>query len=115
VMEEPWNIPNTWKWSELKALGEIVSGGTPSTKEPLYWGDEVNWISPSDLTGYTQKMIAKGAKNLTFKGLKSSSAKLMPAGSVHFSSRAPIGYVAISSEPLSTNQGFKSLIPVQPH
>jgi type I restriction enzyme S subunit len=106
-----WNIPNTWIWTEIKDLGEIVSGGTPSTKEPAYWGDEVNWISPSDLTGYNKKTIAKGAKNLTLAGLKNSSARVMPAGSVHFSSRAPIGYVAISSQSICTNQGFKSLVP----
>ena len=113
VTEVLWDIPKTWVWSELRALGEIVSGGTPSTKEPSYWGCDVNWISPSDLTGYVSKTISKGAKNLTIKGLKNSSAKLMPAGSVHFSSRAPIGYLAISSEPLSTNQGFKSLVPAK--
>jgi len=112
-MEGPWNIPQIWKWVEIKALGDIVSGGTPSTKEMSYWGDDVNWISPADLTGYTKKTIARGAKNLTHKGLAKSSARLMPAGSIHFSSRAPIGYVAISSEPLSTNQGFKSLVPAQ--
>jgi len=113
VMKEPWNIPQIWKWVEIKALGDIVAGGTPSTKEMSYWGDDVNWISPADLTGYTKKTIARGAKNLTHKGLAKSSARLMPAGSIHFSSRAPIGYVAISSEPLSTNQGFKSLVPAQ--
>lgn len=104
-------IPNGWCWTELQALGEIVSGGTPSTKEPSYWGDEINWISPADLTGYNNKTISKGSKSLTKSGLVNSSAKLMPAGSIHFSSRAPIGYVVISSEPISTNQGFKSLVP----
>ena len=113
MMKEPWNIPQIWKWVEIKALGDIVSGGTPSTKEMSYWGDDVNWISPADLTGYTKKTIARGAKNLTHKGLAKSSARIMPADSIHFSSRAPIGYVAISSEPLSTNQGFKSLVPAQ--
>lgn len=111
MIEKLWNIPVTWVWTEIKDLGEVVSGGTPSTQEASYWGSEVNWISPSDLTGYNYKTIARGAKNLTIQGLKNSSAKVMPAGSVHFSSRAPIGYVVISSEPMSTNQGFKSLVP----
>ena len=110
-MEKPWVVPVNWVWTEIKYIGAVVSGGTPSTKEPSFWGDEVNWISPADLTGYTCKNISKGAKSITRMGLDSSSAKLMPAGSVHFSSRAPIGYVAISTEPLSTNQGFKSLVP----
>lgn len=104
-------IPNSWMITELRSIGDVVSGGTPATKEATYWGDGVNWISPADLTGYTKKYIARGSKSITELGLKKSSAKLMPAGSVHFSSRAPIGYVAISSEPMSTNQGFKSIVP----
>ncbi len=60
-----------------------------------------------------QSLLSKGNKSITEEGLKNSSAKVMPAGSVHFSSRAPIGYAAISAEPLATNQGFKSLVPVQ--
>jgi len=113
VIDQPWDIPQIWKWVEMKSLGEIVAGGTPSTKEASYWGNDVNWISPADLTGYTKKTIARGAKSLSHQGLAKSSAKLMPAGSIHFSSRAPIGYVVISSQPLSTNQGFKSLVPTQ--
>ena len=108
---ERWNVPGSWKWANLSELGEIVSGGTPSTKEPSYWGDEINWISPADLTGFTAKTIRQGGKSLSKIGLANSSAKVMPAGSVHFSSRAPIGYVVISSQPLATNQGFKSLVP----
>ena len=106
-----WEIPDNWIWTKLCELGEVVSGGTPSTKEHLYWGGEINWISPSDLTGYTHKMISEGAKSLTKHGLENSSAKLIPAGSIHFSSRAPIGYVVINSKPIATNQGFKSLTP----
>ena len=110
---ERWKIPSSWKWTNLSQLGEVVSGGTPSTKEPSYWGDEINWISPADLTGYSAKTIQKGAKGLSNAGLVNSSAKEMPAGSVHFSSRAPVGYVVISSKPLATNQGFKSLVPAK--
>ena len=69
------------------------------------------WFAPSDLTGYKQKFITRGAKTLTQQGLAKSSAKLMPPGSVMFSSRAPIGYVAIIKEPSATNQGFKSIVP----
>ena len=104
-------MPPTWENCVLSDLGDISSGGTPSTKNPELWGDDIPWISPSDLTGYTAKYLARGAKSLSKKGLLKSSAKLMPAGSVHFSSRAPIGYVAISSQSLCTNQGFKSLAP----
>ncbi|MBP8169766.1 MAG: restriction endonuclease subunit S [Azonexus sp.] len=104
-------LPGNWIWATVADLGKIVSGGTPSTKEPSYWGGNVAWISPSDLTGYSTKHIAKGAKSITPKGLQSSSATIMPAGSIHFSSRAPIGYTVISACEMSTNQGFKSLVP----
>ncbi|MCF7808022.1 MAG: restriction endonuclease subunit S [Candidatus Marinimicrobia bacterium] len=110
-MNELWKTPRSWEWTELKKLGDVVSGGTPSTKVEEYWGGEINWISPADLTKYKHKTIAKGAKSISEAGLQHSSAKLMPPGSVHFSSRAPIGYVVISSHPMCTNQGFKSLVP----
>ena len=106
-----WPVPPNWAWATLSQLGDVVGGGTPSTKEPSYWGDEINWISPSDLTGYSSKTIRKGSKGISRLGLENSSAKVMPAGSVHYSSRAPIGYVVVSSEPTATNQGFKSLVP----
>lgn len=102
---------NSWRVMTLGEVGEIVSGGTPSTAIPEYWGDEINWISPSDLTGYKEKSIKKGAKSITKLGLKNSSARVIPKGSVLFSSRAPIGYVAIAADDLSTNQGFKSIVP----
>ena len=109
--ESRWALPNSWVWTKLSALGDIIAGGTPSTKEPTYWTDEINWISPADLTGYSAKTIKRGTKSISKIGLVNSSAKVMPAGSVHFSTRAPIGYIVISSESLSTNQGFKSLVP----
>ena len=109
--EPRWTVPNGWAWATLSEVGEIVGGGTPSTKEPVYWADEVNWISPADLTGHPGKTIKRGKKSISRIGLAKSSATVMPAGSVHFSSRAPIGYVVIGTEPLATNQGFKSLVP----
>jgi type I restriction enzyme S subunit len=104
-------IPEQWLWCSLRDIGQIISGGTPSTKEAEFWGGDISWISPSDLTGYTAKFISRGAKSLSDKGLRNSSARLIPSGSIHFSSRAPIGYTVISSASLSTNQGFKSLSP----
>lgn len=106
-------LPRGWVLCSIADIGKIVSGGTPSTANPDFWGDDVRWISPSDLTGYKSKFIARGTKSLSELGLENCSAKLMPAGSVHFSSRAPIGYVVISSESLCTNQGFKSLVPAK--
>lgn len=101
-----------WIECELKDLGKILSGGTPKTSVNEYWGTEIAWITPADLSNYKGKYIGKGRKNITEIGLIKSSAKLMPKGSVLFSSRAPIGYTVIAKNELCTNQGFKSVIPV---
>jgi len=91
-------------------VAEIVGGGTPKTDHSEYFGGDVAWITPADLSGYTEKLISRGARSITQAGLESSGARVMPAGAVLFSSRAPIGYVAIASNPVSTNQGFKSFV-----
>lgn len=104
-------LPEGWKVEKISDIGEIVSGGTPSTSIKEYWDGDISWISPIDLSGFTEKYISKGKKSITELGLKNSSARLMPAGSVIFSSRAPIGYVAIAKNTICTNQGFKSIIP----
>lgn len=104
-------LPEHWEVRRLDEVGEIVSGGTPSTKEQGNWGEEIIWITPSDLTGYQSKTICKGKKSISRIGLLRSSARMMPKGSVLFSSRAPIGYVVIAGAELCTNQGFKSVIP----
>lgn len=97
---------------KISEIAQVVGGGTPSTKEEdNYANSGVAWITPKDLSGYTQKYIANGSRDISEKGLNSSSAKLMPKGTVLVSSRAPIGYVAIADGPLATNQGFKSLVP----
>lgn len=97
---------------KLSEIGDIVGGGTPSTKVVEYYeGGDIPWITPRDLSGYQNKYISRGERNITELGLKNSSAKLSPKGTVLFSSRAPIGYVAIASNEISTNQGFKSIIP----
>ena len=111
MKERLWEIPSSWEWTVIKELGDVISGATPSTKVREYWEGDVIWFAPSDLTGYKQKFIARGAKTLTKEGLANSSARIMPAGSVMFSSRAPVGYVAINSVPAATNQGFKSVVP----
>ncbi|CAM1340165.1 restriction endonuclease subunit S [Tenacibaculum aestuarii] len=105
-------IPEGWDVSTVSDLADVVGGGTPSTKvEEYYCENGIPWLSPKDLSGYDWRYISKGAKDITELGLKKSSAKLMPKGTVLFSSRAPIGYVAIAENEVSTNQGFKSLVP----
>ena len=106
-----WEVPASWQWTAIGDVSTIIAGGTPKTSDPANFdGGEIPWITPADLSGYREKFIALGARNITKKGLKSSSARMMPAGTVLFSSRAPIGYVAIASQPVTTNQGFKSFV-----
>ena len=104
-------LPDGWAWCRLGELGEIVGGGTPHTNELSYWDGSISWITPADLSGYSEKYISVGKRKITEKGLVESSTKLMPAGSILFSSRAPIGYCVIAENAVCTNQGFKSIIP----
>ncbi len=108
---ELMELPPGWEWSTMGEIADVVSGGTPKTNEPSnYEGGTIPWLTPADLSGYTAKTIGHGARYITQKGLDTSSAKMMPAGTVLFTSRAPIGYVAIASNPVCTNQGFKSFV-----
>lgn len=95
---------------KLGDVAQIIGGGTPSTSKEEYWNGEISWLTPRDLTGYSSKYILKGERNITEEGLKNSSARLMPKGTVLMTSRAPIGYLAIAGDELCTNQGFKSFI-----
>ena len=110
-MNTPWDIPESWEWLRIGDIAAVVGGGTPKTSDPSnFQNGSIPWITPADLSGYKGKFIDRGRRNITERGLKGSSARLLPAGAVLFSSRAPIGYVAIASQPVSTNQGFKSFV-----
>ncbi len=110
--EKPFELPEGWEWVTLATVGEIVGGGTPKSDNPQFWAKNgIKWITPADLYGLKGKYITSGARDISPAGLSNSSARLMPKGSVLFSSRAPIGYVAIADAELSTNQGFKSCVP----
>lgn len=94
----------------LGDVAEVLGGGTPATKNNQYWGGPIPWITPRDLSRHNNVYIDRGERSITEYGLANSSAKLFPAGSVIFSSRAPIGYVTIASQPMTTNQGCKGII-----
>lgn len=101
-----------WKTCTIGDIGTVVGGATPSTKkEENYLGGKISWITPKDLAGFSGRYISRGERNITEIGLNSCSTQLMPAHTVLFSSRAPIGYVAIAEKEVCTNQGFKSVIP----
>ena len=102
------------KWIECKIsdIGTVVGGATPSTKKPEnYENGDIAWITPKDLSSFSGRYIQRGERNITEIGLKSCSTQLLPKNTVLFSSRAPIGYVAIAENAVCTNQGFKSVIP----
>ena len=105
-------MPSDWREGTISDLGNVIGGSTPSKAKPEYYTERgIAWITPKDLSVNKNKFIARGADDITELGLRNSSAKLMPRGTVLFSSRAPIGYIAIASGEVCTNQGFKSIIP----
>jgi type I restriction enzyme S subunit len=99
-----------WKEYKLGEVADVIGGGTPSTTILEYWNGDIAWITPRDLTGYTKVYIKHGDRFITNEGLVNSSTRILPAGTVLLTSRAPIGYVAIAENALCTNQGFKNLI-----
>ena len=106
------SIPAGWKVGQLSDICEIVGGGTPSKSHPEYYCKRgIAWITPKDLSVSKSKFSSRGSEDITSDGYKNSSAKLMPRGTVLFSSRAPIGYISIATNEICTNQGFKSAVP----
>lgn len=103
----------SWPRAALGEVARVVGGATPRTGVPEYWGGDVHWATPKDLSSLETMTISATERRITGAGLRSCAAEVLPAGSVLLSSRAPIGYVAINSIPMATNQGFKSLIPDQ--
>ena len=100
----------TFEFKRIGEVAEIVGGATQLKKVPDNWDGDIPWLTPKDLSSFEGIYVERGSRSITEKGLKSSSAKMLPAGAVLYTSRAPIGYVAIARNPICTNQGFKSLI-----
>ena len=112
VESELGMIPEGWRVGRLDELGDIVGGATPSKAEDSYYTSKgIAWLTPKDLSNKLSKFTSRGEIDLTQEGYNSCSAKLMPKGSVLFSSRAPIGYLTIAKNDICTNQGFKSVVP----
>ena len=94
----------------ISDICEVISGGTPSTKISSYWGGDIIWLTPKDLSSSSGKWIYSSLATITEDGLRNSAARMLPKNAVLLSSRAPIGYLALAGTPLCTNQGFKSMV-----
>lgn len=111
VDSELGEISEGWEVKQIGNICETFGGGTPKTSEPSYWeGGDVFWATPTDMTSLNSPIIFDTSRKITAKGLQNSSAKLLPAGSILMTSRATLGYFAISKVPISTNQGFISMV-----
>lgn len=95
---------------KVSEFADIIGGSTPSTKNENYWDGEKPWITPKDLSQHDFRYIEKGSRNISEAGLSSIGNKLIPTNSVLLTTRAPVGYLAIASNPVCTNQGFRSLV-----
>ena len=91
---------STWKTVKLSDIGTIVGGATPATSHDEYYNGDIPWLTPKDLAGYAGRYISRGERNISRAGLESCSAKILPKNSILFSSRAPIGYIAIAQNDL---------------
>ncbi|MGH2077687.1 restriction endonuclease subunit S [Aerococcus urinaeequi] len=98
-----------WEERKLGELSNIVGGGTPSTSNPEYWDGDIDWYAPAEIG--EQSYVSKSKKTITELGLKKSSARILPVGTVLFTSRAGIGNTAILAKDATTNQGFQSIVP----
>ena len=106
-------LPKGWLRTDIGNVTTVVAGGTPKASDKSNFaepGEGIAWLTPADLSKYNKKSIAHGSRDLSSQGLKSSSAKLMPKGTILFSSRAPIGYSVIAENEIATNQGFKNFV-----
>ena len=99
-----------WETRRLGEVTKIVNGGTPSSSVDVYWNGDIPWCTPTDITGTSGRYLSETERNITEKGLANSSASLLPEGTLLLCSRATVGEVKIAVTPITTNQGFKSLI-----
>ena len=106
VESELGEIPEGWEFSEIGNEVAVLGGGTPSTKKEEFWGGDINWTSPKDMSSLTDKILLETDRKITEAGLAKISSGLLPVNAVLMSSRAPVGYLAISKIPVAINQGY---------
>ena len=99
-----------WVEKRINDIAEVIAGGTPSTTVADYWDGNISWITPNDLSSHKERYISRGERSITRLGLNNSAAKILPKNTILMTTRAPIGYLAIAENEVSTNQGFKNLV-----
>lgn len=104
-----------WQETPIAKMGNIVAGGTPDSTDPDYWGGDIAWATPTDITKLRTRYISQTERYITPLGLSSSAAKRLPAGTVIVCTRATVGALAIATVPITTNQGFKNIVPNGKH
>ncbi|MCW8011894.1 hypothetical protein BC459_18645 [Vibrio parahaemolyticus] len=104
------NLPVAWDLSKLKHMFSIINGSTPKSGISTYWDGNITWVTPADLSKLPNFQIGASVRTITEDGLNSCGTTIVPSGSLVLSSRAPIGSLAVTSVPLCTNQGCKSLV-----
>lgn len=108
-----WFVEEAGEEWEERCLGDILTvkgGSTPSTKNPEYWGGNIHWTTPRDLSNATSIYLLNTSRTITEKGLEKISSGLLPEGTLLLSSRAPVGYLAFSNMPISINQGYIAIL-----
>ena len=108
-------LPKGWVFRKVAEIANVIGGGTPNTKKPEYWGGDIPWLTPKDLSGDYPRYVSRGERNITKTGLANSSARIVPPKTVLLTSRAPVGYVAMARNPVTTNQGFRNLVVNDEH
>jgi type I restriction enzyme S subunit len=104
-------IPRSWGAQPIGDVLRVVGGSTPSTKQPAFWNGGHCWITPKDLSGAASPIVLDTARHVTDEGVAQISSRLLPKRTVLLSSRAPVGYMAVSFVPIAINQGFIAIPP----
>ena len=104
-------VPEGWEKKRIAKVSETIGGGTPSTKVSEYWDGDITWVVPSDITKNNSLVLLKSERKITEKGLRESSAKMVPAETILMTSRASVGFFALMNNEVCTNQGFINIIP----
>ena len=106
-------VPEGWERKRIPNVCETVGGGTPSTNVAEYWDGDITWVVPTDVTRNDCLVLLDSERKITEKGLRESSAKMVPAETILMTSRASVGFFALVDQPVCTNQGFINIIPHQ--